>query len=128
MQILGYAKALKEKIRICEEKINGGTNEMGMSSLQDMEILESRWNGDKDPKFFPGRILKAEMKLVATFKRPWQQVITEKDLFLGSMSFLPPTEYWKARLEDTPQAGPSEQFKQDISNEVNGQHFYPSPS
>ncbi|CAG7831532.1 unnamed protein product, partial [Allacma fusca] len=105
MQNLGYSKVLKEKIRNCNEKINEGTNEMREFSpeteiAESMEERRQLYYGEAceafkcgniedaqrnikdvlfiDPKFIPGRILKFEVKLVATFKKPWKQIILDK--------------------------------------------------
>ncbi|CAG7818142.1 unnamed protein product [Allacma fusca] len=148
IQKLGYSKVLEEKIRICKQTNNEGIYDSLKYKQELVERNEDRRQhyygqaceafkfGDiescqrnikevllLDPKFIPGRILKSEIKLVAKFEKALHQTIVEKEIFLRSLPVIPPTEYW-----DPSQAGPSENPKEETSDEVNGSHFDPPPS
>ncbi|CAG7838650.1 unnamed protein product [Allacma fusca] len=79
-----------------------------------------------DPKFTAGRVLKWELKLVKKNVISLRDAITSKDRFLRNLQILPPMELWKFQSEEFIE-GPSRGNTDTTSDEVNEEHFYPSP-
>ncbi|CAG7709900.1 unnamed protein product [Allacma fusca] len=146
--LLGSWSGLKKILHICESKMSAeenSTTDLGVLDDILVKAEESRQQeyGDAcekfrtgklsecrtkiqtlielDPNFRPVRLLKWELKLVEAGYVTLPGAIRNKEHFLNSLPFLPPTERWKL-LVNSSSSGPSDSSSDGVMSKAEGNY------